>query len=112
MTTTTPRESHSEPPANAPQVQYGWFEPLRHRRAAVAVVAVGRHLHIGDAPLFARVGTQQLSNIQPIGQGKGFTGTLAQAPHEGDRLYFKYLGTLESRTEVVYHGGGGSPNVA
>jgi hypothetical protein len=69
----------------------------------MAVVAIGKHLHIGNAPLFARVGTQQVSNIRPINEGRGFTGTLALVPHEGDRLYFKYLGTLESRTELVYH---------
>jgi hypothetical protein len=69
----------------------------------MAVVAVGKNLHIGNAPLFARVGSQHVSNVQPIPGGAGFTGTLARAPNEGDRLYFKYLGTLESRTGVVYH---------
>ena len=52
----------------------------------MAVVAIGKHLHIGDAPLFARVGTQPVSNVQPIGGGVGFTGTLARVPHEGDRI--------------------------
>ena len=103
MATTNRPQSRPEPAPNAPQVQYGWFEPLRHPKAQMAVAAVGKHLHIGDAPLFARVGTQPVSNLRPIEGGAGFTGTLAQVPHEGDRLYFKYLGTLESRTEVVYH---------
>jgi hypothetical protein len=109
MATANPR-SPLRPAPNAPQVHYGWFEPLRHPKAQMAVVAVGAHLHIGDAPLFARVGTQPVSNIQPIQGGRGFTGTLALVPHDGDRLYFKYLGTLESGTQVVYHGE--APNVA
>ena len=111
MATTNRPPSNREPAPNAPQVQYGWFEPLRHPKAQMAVVAVGKNLHIGNAPLFARVGTQPVSNIQPIQGGTGFTGTLTQMPHEGDRLYFKYLGTLESRTDVVYHSEG-APRVA
>src|SRR6185295_7521397 len=103
METPNRPQSHPEPGPHAPQVQYGWFEPLRHPKAQMAVVAVGKNLHIGNAPLFARVGTQPVSNVQPIQGGAGFTGTLARVPNEGDRLYFKYLGTLESRTEVVYH---------
>jgi len=106
------RPESSQPAPDAPQVEFGWFQPLRHPKAAVAVVAVGKYLHIGDAPLYARVGTQKVLNILPIPKGNGFTGTLAQMPHEGDRLYFKYLGRLETRTEVVYHSGGEPANVA
>jgi hypothetical protein len=64
------------------------------------------NLHVGGAPLLARVGTQPVKNLIPVEGGRGFTGTLTTMPHEGDRLYLHYIGRLEARTDVVYHSGG------
>jgi hypothetical protein len=89
------------------------FKPIQHPAAAMAVQVFAENLFIGDAPLLARVGSQPVSFLVPIGGGRGFTGTLRQVPHEGDRLYVKYLGGLEHTTDIVYHAkGGGNQNVA
>ena len=88
------------------------FERIQHPQAAMTIEVFAENLHVGGAQLFARVGNQPVSFLVPIPGGRGFTGTLRQVPHEGDRLYVKYLGRLEHSTAVVYHGGGGSQNVA
>jgi hypothetical protein len=88
------------------------FERIQHRDGAMVIAVFAMNLNVGGAQLFARVGTQSVESLKPIGRGRGFTGVLRQVPHEGDRLYLQYLGRLEHRTDVVYHGGGGNQNVA
>ena len=89
------------------------FEPIQHREAAMVIAVFAMNLHIGGAQLFARLGNQSIISLRSIGDGRGFTGLLRQAPHDGDRLYLQYLGRLEHKTDIVYHGGSGrNPNVA
>ena len=88
------------------------FQPIQHRLAAMSVSVFAENLHIGGAQLFARIGNQPVTFIVPIQGGRGFTGTLRQMPHEGDRLFVRYLGGLEHSTDIVYRSsaGGGPAN--
>lgn len=88
------------------------FKPIQHARAAMIIQVFAERLPIGGSQLFARVGNQPVAFLMPIEGGRGFTGTLREVPHEGDRLYVKYLGRMEHPTPVVYHGGGGNKNIA
>jgi hypothetical protein len=88
------------------------FKPIQHPQAAMVIEVFAENLYIGGSQLFARVGSQPVFGLVPIAGGRGFSGTLRQVPHEGDRLYVKYLSGLEHATDVVYHGGGAPRNVA
>jgi hypothetical protein len=88
------------------------FEAIQHRQAAMTIEVFAENLHVGGAQLFARVGNQPVWLLVPIPGGRGFTGVLRQVPHEGDRLFLKYLGRLEHQTSITYHAHGGNPNVA
>ena len=102
----------SPSPSHPTRIISATFKPIRGENAAINLTVFAENLHIGGMPLLARVGTQSVDNLIPIAGSRGFTGTLAHVPHEGDRLYLRYMESVEVPTDVVYHGGGGGQGVA
>lgn len=98
----------SPSPSQPARIVSAAFKPIRGQNAAINLTVLAENLYIGGMPLLARVGTQPVDNLIPIAGARGFTGTLARIPHEGDRLYLQYMESMEVPTDVVYHGGGGN----
>src|SRR5947209_760631 len=67
---------------------------------AVQVSVLARGLLMRAMPLLARVGDQPLRDLT-VGPA-GFSGSLARAPRDGDRLFVHYADTDEMETAVVY----------
>ena len=102
----------SASPSKPTRIVQASFRPLQARGAAVEMIVLAQNLPVGGMPLVARVGAQPVQNLVPIGRGHGFTGTLARAPRDGDRLHLRYAESSEVATEVVYRGSEGPPRVA
>jgi hypothetical protein len=69
--------------------------------------AIGSGFERRAAPLLARVGDVVVQQIFIAPDGTGFSGFLAEAPQEGDRLFVRYADEKEFSTDVVF---GSSPN--
>jgi hypothetical protein len=68
------------------------------------LVVVGRGFVQRAVPLAARVGAQQVENIEIRSDGTSFSGRLRRAPSPGDRLAVGYMDEELRPTSIVYGG--------
>lgn len=87
------------------QVDRGHFEELEPGAVPGFVMKVyveGENFEARAVPLQARVGDQTVDQLFIAPDGSGFSGLLAEAPDDGDRLFVRYADSTEFATPIAF----------